>query len=152
MNCLSGFSCNLLNFFMTAIFDSLAVSSAIPNLLSIRDQFSGRKPLTSCCEAPLLTGHGPVSVHGLSWGPLLYRLALDSPQKCPGMKPRENGGGILYSFAKAAIAKPCSLGGLNNGSVLSLLEARSSRSRCQQSCFPPWCVDGEFSLCTPMLL
>ena len=93
-----------------------------------------------------------MSVRGLRWGPLLYRLALDSPQKCAGMKPRENGGGILYSFAKAATAKPCSLGALNNGSVLSLLEARSSGSRCQQSCFPPRCVVGEFSLRTPMLL
>ena len=51
-----------------------------------------------------------MSVRGLRWGPLLYRLALDSPQKCAGMKPRENGGGILYLFAKAATAKPCSLG------------------------------------------
>ena len=43
------------------------------------------------------------------------------------MKLRENKGGILYSFAKAAIAKPCSLGVLNNRSVLTLLEARSSK-------------------------
>ena len=70
MNCLSGFFCNSLDFFMTAIFDSLAVRSAIPNLLSIRGQFSGRKPLTSCCAAEFLTGQEQYwSIHGQGFGP-----------------------------------------------------------------------------------